>query len=92
LLASQCVNQRVAGHRTGLNKGKLTIEDIDTVARWAGVGREPVADYSSYLQKNNQMAQTLDRTATPDLHVVPLSDVKPKTIMVLPSAATVKQV
>lgn len=59
-------------YKTGHFEGKLTSQDIDAAAKAAGVTGKPVADYSSQLDKNSELAQTLGLTGTPGLIVMPV--------------------
>ncbi len=79
-------------YKTGHNEGQLTAEDIDAAAKEAGVTGKLAADYSSQLEKNNQLAQTLGLTGTPGLIVMPVNNATPKTITVFPGAATADQI
>lgn len=70
----------------------MTDEDITAAAKSVGVTGKLAAGYSSQLEKNNQLAQTLGLTGTPGLIVMPVNNAMPKTITVIPGTAKAEQI
>lgn len=79
-------------YKTGHNEGHLTADDIAAAAKSAGVTGKLAADYSSQLEKNNQLAQKLGLTGTPGLIVMPVDKATPERITMFPGVATAEQI
>ncbi len=79
-------------YRSGHNEGQLTVDDIDTAAKAAGVTERQQGDDRSLLENNNALAQALELTGTPGLIVMPVKGATPKTITVFPGLASAEQI
>lgn len=77
-------------YRTGHNEGKLTAQDIESVAKSAGVGPENVAawpKYDSLIEGNDTLAGVLGLTGTPGIIVMPAENANMDNITVFAGVA-----
>jgi protein-disulfide isomerase len=78
-------------YRTGHNEGKLTAEDIESVAKSAGAGPENVAarpQYDSLIEGNDTLAGVLGLTGTPGIIIMPVENATAESVTVFAGVAS----
>ena len=78
-------------YRTGHNEGKLTADDIESVAKSAGAGPENLEarpQYDSLIEGNDTLAGVLGLTGTPGIVVMPAENATMDSITVFAGVAT----
>jgi protein-disulfide isomerase len=78
-------------YRTGHNEGKLTVEDIEKVATFAGTVAENVenrAQIDSIIEGNNTLAELLELKGTPGIIVMPAENATAENITVIPGVVS----
>lgn len=78
-------------YRTGHNEGKLTADDIESVAKSAGAGPENVdtrPQYDSLIEGNDTLAGVLGLTGTPGIIIMPVENATAENITVFAGVAS----